>query len=68
MIQNPTVPNVMFHRAADNWKFVQEFEKAAKVYWNAKDRLPPRVSMLNVLRLFYCCGCSDAKFSYVFRL
>ncbi|KAL5219700.1 hypothetical protein ABZP36_024413 [Zizania latifolia] len=31
-----------YNRAADNWRFLQELEKAAKVYWNAKDRLPPR--------------------------
>uniref|UniRef100_A0A0D9V7D1 Thioredoxin domain-containing protein n=1 Tax=Leersia perrieri TaxID=77586 RepID=A0A0D9V7D1_9ORYZ len=31
-----------YNRAAENWKFLQELEKAAKVYWNTKDRLPPR--------------------------
>ncbi|KAL5228265.1 hypothetical protein ABZP36_016530 [Zizania latifolia] len=31
-----------YNRAADNWRFLQELEKAAKVYWKAKDRLPPR--------------------------
>ncbi|XP_006644943.1 thioredoxin-like fold domain-containing protein MRL7 homolog, chloroplastic [Oryza brachyantha] len=31
-----------YNRAADNWKFLEELEKAAKVYWNSKDRLPPR--------------------------
>ena len=41
--------NVVLCRAADNWKFLQELEKAAKVYWNAKDRLPPRVSMTSNL-------------------
>ena len=35
-----------FDRAADNWRLLKELEKAAKVYWNAKDRLPPRVSHL----------------------
>ncbi|CAN1310323.1 Thioredoxin-like fold domain-containing protein MRL7 homolog, chloroplastic [Linum perenne] len=29
-------------RATDNWKTLQELEKAAQVYWNAKDRKPPR--------------------------
>jgi len=38
--------NALFDRAADNWKFLKEVEKAAKVYWNAKDRLHPRVSHL----------------------
>ncbi|ONK56897.1 uncharacterized protein A4U43_C10F14410 [Asparagus officinalis] len=32
-----------YNRAADNWKLLKELEKAAKIYWNAKDRLPPRV-------------------------
>ncbi|XP_078434467.1 polyadenylate-binding protein 2-binding protein [Wolffia australiana] len=31
-----------YHRAAENWKLLGELEKAAKVYWAAKDRLPPR--------------------------
>lgn len=30
-------------RAIDNWKALKELEKALKVYWSAKDRLPPRV-------------------------
>ncbi|RZR84053.1 hypothetical protein BHM03_00010792 [Ensete ventricosum] len=34
---------LLLHRAAHNWKLLKELEKAAKVYWNAKDRLPPRV-------------------------
>lgn len=34
---------LLLHRAADNWKLLKELEKAAKVYWSAKDRLPPRV-------------------------
>ncbi|MCI13935.1 hypothetical protein A2U01_0035058, partial [Trifolium medium] len=28
--------------AADNWKNLKELEKAVKVYWKAKDHLPPR--------------------------
>ncbi|CAN1274719.1 Isocitrate dehydrogenase [NAD] catalytic subunit 5, mitochondrial [Linum perenne] len=28
--------------ATDNWKTLQELEKAAQIYWNAKDRKPPR--------------------------
>ena len=52
----------MLCRAADNWKFLQELEKASKVYWNAKDRLPPRVSMTYSFdyleSLLWClCGC-----------
>ncbi|CAN1180976.1 Thioredoxin-like fold domain-containing protein MRL7, chloroplastic [Linum perenne] len=31
-----------YNRATDNWKTLQELEKEAQVYWNAKDRLPPR--------------------------
>ncbi|KAH7517410.1 hypothetical protein FEM48_Zijuj09G0060600 [Ziziphus jujuba var. spinosa] len=31
-----------YNRATDNWKALKELEKAVKVYWNAKDRLPPR--------------------------
>lgn len=30
-------------RASDNWRVLKELEKAAEVYWKAKDRLPPRV-------------------------
>ncbi|TVU36690.1 hypothetical protein EJB05_18634, partial [Eragrostis curvula] len=37
-----------YNRAADNWKFLQELEKAAKVYWNAKDRLPPRTVKIDI--------------------
>ncbi|KAL5561961.1 hypothetical protein UlMin_031708 [Ulmus minor] len=31
-----------YNRASDNWKALKELEKAVKVYWDAKDRLPPR--------------------------
>ncbi|KAF8775437.1 hypothetical protein HU200_004860 [Digitaria exilis] len=37
-----------YNRAADNWRFLQELEKAAKVYWNAKDRLPPRTVKVDI--------------------
>ncbi|KAL6616318.1 hypothetical protein ACP70R_038588 [Stipagrostis hirtigluma subsp. patula] len=37
-----------YNRAADNWKFLQELEKAAKVYWNAKDKLPPRTVKIDI--------------------
>ncbi|KAL6853604.1 hypothetical protein ACP4OV_019633 [Aristida adscensionis] len=37
-----------YNRAADNWKLLQELEKAAKVYWNAKDRLPPRTVKIDI--------------------
>uniref|UniRef100_A0A803PGK2 Uncharacterized protein n=1 Tax=Cannabis sativa TaxID=3483 RepID=A0A803PGK2_CANSA len=30
------------YKATDNWKALKELEKAVKVYWEAKDRLPPR--------------------------
>ncbi|KAF2294910.1 hypothetical protein GH714_026975 [Hevea brasiliensis] len=32
-------------RATDNWKTLKELEKAVKVYWSAKDRLPPRLKV-----------------------
>ncbi|CAH2077666.1 unnamed protein product [Thlaspi arvense] len=32
-----------YKRASDNWKTLKELEKAIKVYWEAKDRLPPRM-------------------------
>ncbi|KAL8462824.1 hypothetical protein ACS0TY_033730 [Phlomoides rotata] len=32
-----------YNRASDNWRVLKELEKAAEVYWKAKDRLPPRV-------------------------
>ncbi|KAF9615749.1 hypothetical protein IFM89_026206 [Coptis chinensis] len=31
-----------YNKANENWKFLKELEKAIVVYWNAKDRLPPR--------------------------
>ncbi|CAO1946455.1 unnamed protein product [Urochloa humidicola] len=37
-----------YNRAADNWKFLQELEKAAKVYWNGKDKLPPRTVKVDI--------------------
>ncbi|XP_008788241.1 thioredoxin-like fold domain-containing protein MRL7 homolog, chloroplastic [Phoenix dactylifera] len=37
-----------YRRAADNWKLLKELEKAAKVYWNAKDRLPPRTVKIDI--------------------
>ncbi|KAJ1286040.1 hypothetical protein BS78_03G323500 [Paspalum vaginatum] len=37
-----------YNRPADNWKCLQELEKAAKVYWNAKDRLPPRTVKVDI--------------------
>ncbi|EEF32529.1 hypothetical protein RCOM_0258490 [Ricinus communis] len=35
-------------RATDNWKTLKELEKAVKVYWSAKDRLPPRSVKIDV--------------------
>ena len=41
-------------RATDNWKALKELEKALKVYWSAKDKLPPRVlNFLFVLLNFF---------------
>ncbi|CAN1245273.1 Thioredoxin-like fold domain-containing protein MRL7, chloroplastic [Linum grandiflorum] len=37
-----------YNRAADNWKTLKELEKAAQVYWNAKDRLPPRTVKIDL--------------------
>eukprot|EP00268_Persea_americana_P045021 TRINITY_DN4568_c0_g1_i8.p1 TRINITY_DN4568_c0_g1~~TRINITY_DN4568_c0_g1_i8.p1 ORF type:complete len:105 (-),score=20.20 TRINITY_DN4568_c0_g1_i8:633-947(-) len=39
---------MIFCRAADNWRLLKELEKAIKVYWNAKDRLPPRTVKFDV--------------------
>ncbi|KAF3666787.1 ATP citrate lyase (ACL) family protein [Capsicum annuum] len=36
------------HRASDNWKALKELEKAAKVYWSAKERLPPRTVKIDI--------------------
>ncbi|PIN17145.1 hypothetical protein CDL12_10190 [Handroanthus impetiginosus] len=35
-------------RASDNWKVLKELEKAAEVYWKAKDRLPPRTVKVDI--------------------
>ncbi|KAK6937742.1 hypothetical protein RJ641_031250 [Dillenia turbinata] len=37
-----------YKRASDNWKVLKELEKAVKVYWSAKDRLPPRAVKLDI--------------------
>lgn len=37
-----------YNRATDNWKLLKELEAALKVYWNAKDRLPPRAVKLDI--------------------
>ncbi|KAF5741833.1 Polyadenylate-binding protein 2-binding protein 2 [Tripterygium wilfordii] len=37
-----------YNRATDNWKTLKELEKAAKVYWSAKDRLPPRTVKIDI--------------------
>ncbi|CAL1383316.1 unnamed protein product [Linum trigynum] len=37
-----------YNRASDNWKTLKELEKAAKVYWSAKDRLPPRTVKIDL--------------------
>ncbi|KAL1203199.1 Thioredoxin-like fold domain-containing protein MRL7 [Cardamine amara subsp. amara] len=37
-----------YKRASDNWKTLKELEKAIKVYWNAKDRLPPRAVKIDL--------------------
>ncbi|KAB2626809.1 hypothetical protein D8674_020427 [Pyrus ussuriensis x Pyrus communis] len=49
-----------YNRASRNWKALKELKKAVKVYWNAKDRLPPRLcsSESTDLQGFHirCCG------------
>ncbi|KAG9446959.1 hypothetical protein H6P81_013087 [Aristolochia fimbriata] len=37
-----------YSRAKDNWKILKELEKAIKVYWKAKDRLPPRTVKIDI--------------------
>lgn len=37
-----------YNRATDNWKVLKELEKATKVYWRAKDRLPPRAVKIDI--------------------
>ncbi|KAL2343299.1 hypothetical protein Fmac_004584 [Flemingia macrophylla] len=37
-----------YNRATDNWKNLKELEKAVKVYWGAKDRLPPRAVKIDI--------------------
>ncbi|XP_050206350.1 thioredoxin-like fold domain-containing protein MRL7 homolog, chloroplastic [Mercurialis annua] len=37
-----------YNRATDNWKTLKELEKAVKVYWSAKDRLPPRSVKIDI--------------------
>lgn len=37
-----------YNRATDNWKALKELEKAIKVYWSAKDRLPPRAVKIDI--------------------
>ncbi|KAJ9169647.1 hypothetical protein P3X46_017813 [Hevea brasiliensis] len=37
-----------YNRATDNWKTLKELEKAVKVYWSAKDRLPPRTVKIDI--------------------
>lgn len=37
-----------YNRATDNWRVLKELEKATKVYWSAKDRLPPRTVKIDI--------------------
>ncbi|KAL6953253.1 Thioredoxin-like fold domain-containing protein mrl7, chloroplastic [Sarracenia purpurea var. burkii] len=37
-----------YNRATDNWKVLKELEKAIRVYWSAKDRLPPRTVKIDI--------------------
>ncbi|KAH6813755.1 polyadenylate-binding protein 2-binding protein [Perilla frutescens var. frutescens] len=37
-----------YNRASDNWRALKELEKAADVYWKAKDRLPPRTVKVDI--------------------
>ncbi|KAK6141492.1 hypothetical protein DH2020_024770 [Rehmannia glutinosa] len=37
-----------YNRASDNWRVLKELEKAAEVYWKAKDRLPPGTVKIDI--------------------
>nr|GMC72517.1 thioredoxin-like fold domain-containing protein MRL7, chloroplastic [Ipomoea batatas] len=37
-----------YKSASKNWKVLKELEKAALVYWKAKDRLPPRTVKIDI--------------------
>ncbi|XP_043707478.1 thioredoxin-like fold domain-containing protein MRL7 homolog, chloroplastic [Telopea speciosissima] len=37
-----------YNRATENWKLLKELENAIKVYWEAKDRLPPRAVKIDI--------------------
>ncbi|KFK29402.1 hypothetical protein AALP_AA7G129000 [Arabis alpina] len=37
-----------YKRASDNWKTLKELEKAIRVYWDSKDRLPPRAVKIDL--------------------
>ncbi|KAL5729270.1 Thioredoxin-like fold domain-containing protein mrl7 [Ranunculus cassubicifolius] len=37
-----------YNKASENWRFLKELEKAIKVYWEAKDRLPPRTVKIDI--------------------
>ncbi|XP_045821120.1 thioredoxin-like fold domain-containing protein MRL7, chloroplastic [Trifolium pratense] len=37
-----------YNRATDNWKNLKELEKAVKVFWRAKDHLPPRAIKIDI--------------------
>ncbi|KAK8717940.1 hypothetical protein V6N13_045190 [Hibiscus sabdariffa] len=37
-----------YKRATHNWKTLKELENAIQVYWNSKDRLPPRAVKLDI--------------------
>ncbi|KAK7359224.1 hypothetical protein VNO77_01176 [Canavalia gladiata] len=37
-----------YNRATENWKNLKELEKAVKLYWRAKDRLPPRAVKIDI--------------------
>ncbi|MBA0640776.1 hypothetical protein Goklo_023683 [Gossypium klotzschianum] len=39
-----------YKRATHNWKTLKELEKAIQVYWNSKDRLPPRLQFMYSIR------------------
>ncbi|CAM8894522.1 unnamed protein product [Rhodiola kirilowii] len=37
-----------YNRASDNWKVLKELEKAAKVYWENENCLPPRTVKIDI--------------------
>ncbi|KAF3773159.1 hypothetical protein EJ110_NYTH55994 [Nymphaea thermarum] len=37
-----------YNKIADNWRAIKELEAAARIYWNSKNRLPPRTVKIDI--------------------